>query len=59
MAEGRKKGEEQSASSADNSAAPAASNRHNIVSTKARQNADGSAASKVDLMRYSEFSMLC
>jgi hypothetical protein len=51
MDEGREKGDEQSAPSADNSAALAATKRHNIVSIKAGQNLDGSAASKVDLMR--------
>jgi hypothetical protein len=38
MDEGREKGDEQSAPSADNSAAPAAEKRLNIVSIKARQN---------------------
>ncbi len=50
MEEGREKGDEQSAPFADNSAAPAAAKRHNIVSIKAGQNLDGSAAYKVDLM---------
>jgi hypothetical protein len=56
MDEGREKGDEQSAPSADNSSAPAATKRHNIVSMKAGQNLDGSAASKVDLMRESNAS---
>ena len=51
MDEGREKGDEQSAPSADNSAAPAATKRLNIVSVKAGQNLDGSAISKVDIMR--------
>ena len=51
MDEGREKGDEQSAPSADNSAAPAATKRLNIVSIKAGQNLDGSAISKVDIMR--------
>jgi hypothetical protein len=54
MEEGQEKGEEQSAPSADNSAAPAASNRLTIVSTKVEQNADGYAASKVDQMEDTE-----
>ncbi len=51
MDEGRGKGDEQSAPSADNSTAPAATKRLNIVSIKAGQNLDGSAISKVDIMR--------
>jgi hypothetical protein len=51
MDEGREKGDEQCAPSADNSAALAATKRHNIVSINGGQNLDGSAASKVDLMR--------
>jgi hypothetical protein len=51
MDEGQEKGDEQSAPSAYNSAALAATKRHNIVSIKAGQNLDGSATSKVDLMR--------
>ncbi len=46
-------GEEQSAPSADDSAAPAAATRQNIVSTKVRHNADGSASSKVGIIRDS------
>jgi hypothetical protein len=57
MDEGREKGDEQSAPSADNSAAPATTKRHNIVSIKAGQNLDGSAASKVDLMREANASL--
>jgi hypothetical protein len=57
MDEGREKGDEQSAPSADNPAAPAATKRHNIVSIKAGQNLDGSAASKVDLMREANASL--
>ncbi len=47
-------GEEQSVPSAHNSAASAAANSHNIVAIKVRQNADGSAASKVELMMNSD-----
>ena len=57
MDEGREKGDEQSAPSADNSVALAATKRHNIVSIKAGQNLDGSAASKVDLMREANASL--
>ena len=57
MNEVREKGDEQSAPSADNSAAPAAAKRHNIISIKAGQNLDGSAASKVDLMREANASL--
>ncbi len=57
MDEGREKCDEQSAPSADNSAAPAVTKRHNIVSTKAGQNLDRSGASKVDLMREANASL--
>ncbi len=46
MDKGREKGDEPSAPSADNSAAPAAAKKNNIVSIEARQNFDGFAASK-------------
>jgi hypothetical protein len=49
MDESREKGGEQSAPSADK--------RHNIVSIKAGQNLDGSAASKVNLMREANASL--
>jgi hypothetical protein len=57
MDEGREKGDAQSAPSADNSAAPVTTKRHNIVSIKAGQKLDGSAASKVDLMREANASL--
>ncbi len=44
MEEGREKGKKLSAPSADIAAAPTAANRHDIVSTKAQQNAVGFAA---------------
>ncbi len=59
MDEGQERSDEQSAPSADNSAAPAAAKRHNIVFITARQNLDGSAASKVDLMRDSDAFLKC
>jgi hypothetical protein len=54
MDEGREKGDEQSAPSVDISAA---TRRHNLVSIKAGQNLDGSAASKKDLMREANASL--
>jgi hypothetical protein len=57
MDEGREKGDEQSASSADNSAAPAAAKRQKIDYMTARQKLDRSAASKVDLMRDFDASL--
>ena len=50
----REMGEEQSVPSAHNSAASAAAKCHNIVAIKVRQNADGSAASIVELMMDSD-----
>ncbi len=57
MDEGQEKGDEQSAPSADNAAAPAATKRHNTVSIKTGQKLEGSAASKVDLMREANASL--
>ena len=54
MDEGRERGDEQSAPSADNSAAPAAAKRQNIDSMTSRQKLDRSAVSKVNLMRDSD-----
>jgi hypothetical protein len=54
MDERREMGETQSVPSAHNSAAYAAAKSHNIVAIKVRQNADGSAASKVELMMDSD-----
>jgi hypothetical protein len=45
----REMGEEQSVPFAHNSAASAAAKSHNIVAIKVRQNAAGSAASRVEL----------
>ncbi len=54
MGKRREMGEEQYVPSAHNSAASAAAKSHNIVAIKVRQNADGSAASKVELMMNSD-----
>ena len=54
MDERREMGEEQSGPSAHNSAASAAAKSHYIVAIKVRPNADGSAASKVELMMDSD-----
>jgi uncharacterized protein YcnI len=54
MDERREMGEEQSVPSAHNSAASAAAKSHNIVAIKVRQNADGSATSKVELLMNSD-----
>ena len=54
MDEGRDLGEVQSALCADNSAAFAASKSQMKVSIKVGENAEGSAASKADVMRYSD-----
>ena len=50
----REMGEEHSGPSAHNSAASAAAKSHYIIAIKVRQNADGSAASKVELMMDSD-----
>jgi hypothetical protein len=54
MGERRDLGEVQSAPCADNSAAFAAAKRQIKISGKVRENAEGSAASKADLMRDSD-----
>lgn len=54
MKEGRERGEEQSAPSRENSAAPVVAKRAKTASAKVRENAEGSASSKPNLMRDSD-----
>jgi hypothetical protein len=54
MDEGRELGQDQSSPLADNAATSGASKRPKIASAKARENSDGSAASKTSLMRDSD-----